>query len=130
MASVFGGNNAVSKRNRKENGLDYEYDTIRTVARDTWPSSRNRQLPKHIGGPVIDIRLFLDSLAKLDGLRECDERDLIPAYLLQQLCMAAGYTGKASRISNDDLLDCLRAKAYHKRKLDVISAEESLCSME
>ena len=43
--------------------------------------------------------------------------------------MAAGYTGKACRISNDDLLDCLHAKAYQKRKLDAISVEESLCSI-
>ena len=62
-------------------------------------------------------------------LRSCYIRDMIPGFLPQRLCMAAGYTGETSRIPNDDLLDCLRAKAYHKHKLDAISAEESLCSI-
>ena len=125
---VFGGNNAVSKCNRDSNDIDYEHDAVRTaVVRGL--SSRGRKLPKLIGGQVDDIRLFLDSLAKLDDLRECYIRDMIPVFLLQRLCMAAGYTGDTSRISNDDLLDCLHAKAYHKRKLDAISAEESLCSI-
>ena len=74
-------------------------------------SSRSRKLPKLIGGQVDDIRFFLDSLAKLDDLRDCYVRDTIPVFLLQPICMAAGYTGGTSRISNDDLLDCLHAKA-------------------
>ena len=125
---LFTGNDAVSKSNRETHDLDCEYDAIRTaVVRGL--SSRSRKIPKLIGGQVDDIRLFLDSLAKLDNLRDCSIRDMIPVFLLQRLCMAAGYTGDTSRISNDDLLDCLHAKARHKRKLDAISEEESLCSI-
>ena len=70
-----------------------------------------------------------DSFAKLGDLRYCCIRDMVPVLLLQRLCMAVSYTGDTSRISNVDLLDCLHAEAYHKRKLDAISAEESLCSI-
>ena len=45
-------------------------------------SSRSSELPKLIGGHVDDIRLFLDSLAKLDDLRDCYIRDMIPVFLL------------------------------------------------
>ena len=74
---VFGVNNAVSKCKRKTNDFDYretndfdnKYDATRTaVVRGL--SSRSRKLPKLIGGQVDDIRLFLDSRAKLDDLRE------------------------------------------------------------
>ena len=39
-------------------------------------SSRSRNLPNHIGGQVDDICLFLDSLAKLDDLRDFYIRDV------------------------------------------------------
>ena len=113
---VFGTNHAVSKCNRETPDFDCEYDAIRTaVVRGL--SSRSRKIPKLIGGQVDDIRLFLDRHAKLDDLGECYIRDMIPVFLLQRLCMAAGYTGHTSRISNDDFLDCLHAKAYHKVRL-------------
>ena len=64
---VFSLNNAVSKCNRETNDFDHEYDATRAaVVRGL--SSRSRKISKLIGGQVDDIRLFLDSLAKLDDV--------------------------------------------------------------
>ena len=72
---VFGGNNAVLKCNRETNDFDFDHEAIRTaVMRGLSPRSRN--LPKHIVGQVDDICLFLDSLAKLDDLRDFYIRDV------------------------------------------------------
>ena len=54
--------------------------------------------------------------------------DLVPGYLLQRMCLKAGYNGFCNRISDDGLLERLHVVAYPKRKLDGGTAEESLRS--
>ncbi|CAM9276906.1 unnamed protein product, partial [Laminaria digitata] len=82
---VFVGSSALSKCNRNKNDFDYELDAITTAVIRGLPS-QSRKLPKLLGGQVNDIRLFLDSLARLDDLRYCYIRHLIPVFMLQRLC--------------------------------------------
>ena len=86
-----------------------------------------KKLPKLLGAQEGDIHVFLDSLAEMENWRGYHIRDLIPGFLLQRLCLKAGYTGGLdNRISDEDLLECPHAGAYPKRALDAISVEESL----
>ena len=77
-----------------------------------------------------DIRLFLDSLSTVDGLRgDYHIRDHISEFVLQIICRKAGYIGRCDCITDDDLMDCLHSLAYPTRKLDAVTVEESLRSI-
>ena len=55
---------------------------------------------------VNDIRAFAASLDKLEDLRGCVVRDLIPPFPLQRICLKAQRSGRYASISDDDLVDC------------------------
>ena len=89
-------------------------------------TSPAKNFPTLLGAREGDIRVFLDSLAEPENWRGYHIRHLIPGFLLQRVCLKAGYTGLDNRISDEDLLECPHAGAYPKRALDAISVEESL----
>ena len=105
-----------STRNCTQNTFDY--DLITSAVRSGM--SPAKKLPKLLGAREGDIRVFLDSLAKLENWRGHHIRDLIPAFLLQKVCLKAGYTGLGNRIADEDLLECLHAGAYPSRALDAM----------
>ena len=73
-----------------------------------------KKLPKLLGAQEGDIHVFLDSLAEMENWRGYHIRHLIPGFLLQRVCLKAGYTGLDNRISDEDLLECLHAGAHPK----------------
>ena len=110
---------------RKRQKTDFDYDEIATAVIRGLASSR-RKLPKMFGAQVEDIRSIFDSLTMLDDVRDCHNRDLIPSFLLQRICLQAAYTGRCYRISDDELLDCLHTVAYPAHELDSIAVEDRL----
>ena len=91
---------------------NFNYDLLASAVR-SGRSSANK-LPKLLGAREVDIRVFLDSLAEPENWRGYHIRHLIPGFLLQRVCLKAGYTGLDNRISDEDLLECLHAGAHPK----------------
>ena len=109
--------------------VDFDYDDELATALTSSLSSSHRKLPKLLGGQVDDIRSFLDSLATFNDLRDCYFRDIMPALLPQRVCLTAGYTGSnwcsCLRLRFGGLSTCYGIR--HRRELDGISVEKSLC---
>ena len=106
---------------------EIDYDQLVAAMRQGLSSAKGK-LPKLPTAQVSDIRSFLESLDKLEDLRGCFVRDLIPSFVLQRICLKAEYTARYASISDDDLMDCLYICAYPKYALDGNSVEESLRS--